>query len=469
MSIDRRIREGLRTTNDELPLPDVDWALAAVTAGGRPTRRRKLVAGLAVAAAAAAVAVVLVVPSLIDDDGAPSPAPSPTPSLTPLAADGSIYFAADGGAGAALTDPLDYVEVELNPHPMDIYLSRHGQPVRRIIATGAHERCPVVSPDGARLAYLAGPSIVIVPLDADGNPGAAEVRVDLKPQALYRPSNTAGPACPQWSPDGRRLGYLVVGYDSDGVVESIYDPLTAEVHAVTLDGKDSVLVAFDRMSWNLPTFAWSPDSDEVAYTTTDATSPYAPSVWRARLDGVPELVWRTPEGHLGPQGESRDGPISLTWSSRDELAFTLDTFLPTEPNNPMSGGSEQLTVMVIDPRSGEVRLETAAGYALEGGAGERWSPDGSLLVFAGPDGRILLNDRATGSTVRLRLPFEGTDGGYAPTWSPDGQELLARVRSDDRGFALASFAIDGSSSEVRTPWTWALDWTSLDDVDWGGR
>jgi hypothetical protein len=70
---------------------------------------------------------------------------------------------------------------------MDIYLSRRGQTGTPDLATGAHERCPAVSPDGARLAYLKGPTIVIAPLDAEGSPGAPAVRVDLKAQGLYRP------------------------------------------------------------------------------------------------------------------------------------------------------------------------------------------------------------------------------------------------------------------------------------------
>ena len=52
MSIDQRIRDGLRLTNGELPQPDVAHALAAVTsrAGARPQHRR-LVVALAAAAA----------------------------------------------------------------------------------------------------------------------------------------------------------------------------------------------------------------------------------------------------------------------------------------------------------------------------------------------------------------------------------------------------------------------------------
>ena len=130
------------------------------------------------------------------------------PAATPPAADGSIYFAAESSAGQALTDFRSFGLVETHPQQMDIYLTRAGRPVRRVVATRAHERCPAVSPDGTRLAYLAGPTIAIDRLDADGDPGSPEVRVALKSQDLYRPDiyrprNATGATCPQWSPDGR--------------------------------------------------------------------------------------------------------------------------------------------------------------------------------------------------------------------------------------------------------------------------
>ncbi len=399
----------------------------------------------------------------------PGEARVPTGSAAPPpAADGSIYFAADAAGGDALSEPFGLGKAEIHPKPMDIYLSRRGQPIRRIIATGAHERCPAVSPDGARMAYLKGPTIVIAPLDAEGSPGAPAVRVDLKAQGLYRPDAyrpglSTGGACPHWSPDGRRLGYLVVIGDPHRITHSLFDPVTAEVHAVTLGGRDRTLAAFDVGVWESPQFAWSPDGHEVAYATADG-------VWRAPLHGgARELVWRSPRGNLGlKQPMDYDRPVSVAWSSRDELAFSVRRFIPTEPHNPMSGGYERCTVVVVDAGSGRVLLE-AAGSAGEGGAGEQWSPDGSRLVFTGSHGYNRLYTRTRGSTVRLALPLEGTDGGYAPTWSPDGQVLLARARSNDRGFVLASFPLDGSSREERTPWTWALDWAGRDDVEWSSR
>ncbi len=80
MSIDERIREGLRTTNDVLPAPDIDRALAAVTADAGATHRRTLLVALA---AAAAVVAVIAGGLAITRDGRDGPQPvGPTPEPT---------------------------------------------------------------------------------------------------------------------------------------------------------------------------------------------------------------------------------------------------------------------------------------------------------------------------------------------------------------------------------------------------
>ena len=404
-----------------------------------------------------------------DPEAAPPPeeTAATTPSPAPLPPDGSIYFAADARAGRSLSGPVGFAEVEIRPQPMDIYLSRRAEPVRRVIATDAHERCPAVSPDGSRLAYLEDATVVIVPLDENGDPGAADVRVALDPQDLYAPSLYrerihAGGACPQWSPDGRRLGYEVTLGDPGTL---LHDTLTAEIHGVTLDGTDRVLASFATQVWHAePDFAWSPDADAVAYTTVEG-------VWLAPLGhGAPQLVWRAPAGDLARiQALDYDRPISLAWSPEGALAFTVRGFEPTE-RGPMGGGRETRRVVVIDPGSGRVLLRAPAAET-EGTGSELWSPDGSRLLFRSRDGRILLFEPASRTTVRVRPRLAaGSRVTFSdPTWSPDGRQLLVHARHDNRGFVLVSVPVDGSAGEVRTPWTWALDWTALDDVAWSAR
>ncbi|HET7689075.1 MAG TPA: hypothetical protein VFK41_01740 [Nocardioidaceae bacterium] len=465
---------GLHDAFDELvaDVPVYGDLDRAIEQAEREERRRVgVVVGLSAAAAAAVIVGVLSVNGDASNGDDPVQTPTSTPTeVVPPATDGSIYFVADSAAGAELTAPLSHFQAEVEATPMDLYLSRLGQPVRRVVETKANERCPVASPDGSRLAYFSGTNLVVAPIEADGGLGSAELRLDLQDHGLYRPdayrgTNGYGLVCPQWSPDSRRLGYLVILGDPGRFKQTLYDPVTAEVHAVSLDGEDRLLASFDVVDWDTPVLAWSPQGDQVAYTTLDG-------VWLAPVDGgSPELLWRTEEIDLTQLNPvDGDRPVSLVWSTRDQLAFTVRGFAPTEPDNPMSGGRDTYTLMVVDSGSGRVRLETAAGSALGiGGAGESWSPDGSRLVFTGPADNLVLYDVATDSLRRVRLNVSDGEKVDAATWSPDGQQLLARTFHQDHGISYVSFDVDGSSREVRTPPSWGLDWVGLDDVTWGSR
>ena len=137
---------------------------------------------------------------------------------------------------------------------------------------------------------------------------------------------------------------------------------------------------------------------------------------------------------------------------------------PDEADDPYGAGTETTTVHVMDLGSGRVqRLQE-----LPDSSAAASSPDGSQLAFVGRAGRIRVNDRATGATSTL-APRSATGDELAVTdvrWSPDGRVLLAMAYTRARGYALLSVPVDGSSSEVRTPWTWALDWVALEDADW---
>jgi Tol biopolymer transport system component len=372
---------------------------------------------------------------------------TPELSLTSTAppADGSIYFAADARGGDALTDPVSFVQAELHAKPSDIYLSRRGDPVRRVVATDGTDRCPRVSPDGGRLAYLHDSTIVVAPLDAAGQPSIPQVRAHLP----ATPSE-----CPQWSPDGRSVGYVVFVGDAP-----LYTARPAEVHAVTLDGDDRVVASFEAQTWHQPAFAWSPDGGEVAYTTESG-------IWLAPLRGVPELLWRPAAGD--PSQELPmvyDRPTSLAWSRRGEIAFTVYASEPAEPNDPYGTGAESWAVRVIDPES---RRVDRLGAMVDNGEAA-WSPDGGRLAFVGPDGQVRVHDRVTGSK-HDETPRHRRRGGFGEVaWAPDGNHLLTVTRSGPRGYALVSIPIDGSEIELRTPWNWALDWIGLDDVDWSSR
>ena len=159
-----------------------------------------------------------------------------------------------------------------------------------------------------------------------------------------------------------------------------------------------------------------------------------------------------------------DRPTSLAWSRRGEIAFTVYASEPDASNDPYGRGTETWAVRLIDPESRRVER---LGAISDSGA-SAWAPDGRSLAFRGRDGRIRVYDRASGSTTRV--PGVGGRVGHGDVaWSPDGDQLLTFTRSDSKGYALVSVPLDGATTERRTPWTWALDWIGLDDVDWSGR
>lgn len=363
----------------------------------------------------------------------------------PMAGDGSIYVAADTRGGDALTDPVTFRQAELDAQPSDLYLVRRGEPVRRVVASFGPDSCPRVSPDGDFLAYLQDSDLVVAPIDASGAPGAAPLRA-------RGPTPSFG--CPEWSPDGTRLAYVAV------TKESVFldSPVHAEVRTVALDGRHRLVTSFQARMWVQPDLAWSPDGKQVAYTTERG-------LWRVRLGREPELLWRPAPGD--PTQELPmvyDRPTTVAWSRRGEIAFTVISSEPYAANDPMGRGTERSTVHVLDP--GSRRVERIGSVAIEdhSAGGPAWSPDGNRLVFRGSDRRIWLHDRTSGSTSRVA---DGRRIGHGHVaWSPDGDRLLVFTRADGRGYALVSVPLDGSGTERRTPWTWALDWITIEDVAW---
>lgn len=453
MTLDDRLSSAARHVADGLVPPVVD--LDSVRFQARRNNRRT--AALSVAAAVVAVVGISFTIAGAQDTSGPDPVPPmPTPSETRVPDEvgiGALYVAADAGAGEALTDPVNYGRVETAPKPMDIYLRRPGQPAQRVISTDAHERCPAVSPDGRRLLYLEGATVVVVPLDGEGIAGKPELEVKLPRAQEYAPRLHFGPTCPQWSPDGSGIAYVK---QSGGQTGELYvSDLKGEERLLSSEGSGSC-TPFPCGALVQPYgFAWSPDGDTVAYTSYEG-------VWRAAVDGSgADLVWQVPETDppSGVGGFDNDRPIALSWSVRDELAVTIRSFTALDE----SSTREDHTLYVLNVDSG--RREEVGGIA-EYDTGAVWSPDGSRLVFVGADWLIRVHDRSSGSTSKLTpaLPDDREYHLWDVTWSADAQRLVGLAWAEGEGMALVSVPLDGSSAEPITPWTWGFDWINLEDM-----
>ena len=424
---------------------------------------------LLVAAAVILVVAVVRLFAVDADQGSIRTIADPPTTATGQIRNGSIAFTADPGGGEALSDPLDHLTAETQEQPMDLYLTGEGESTRRILASGTVERCPTFSPDGKQLAYIeapatdgrVAPTIVVLSLDETGAPGPAELRVPLPVVESNHLLRSLGRVpCPEWAPDGSRIAYLLP--PTDEALTNYLEPGAntnhlAELHLVTLDGQDRVINA-GKLAYQDGRFAWSPDSDAIAY-------PAADGAWVAPLDGgAPSLALRTDDTPVWDTGESYGMPLrtmatAVTWRSRGALAVTV---LATSLEN------TDHSLHLVDLTTGSDRtLELTSTEAQQVVA---WSPDGSQLAFVLDDGTLTLAilDLATGRMVGI--PTRLDDGSEFPfrlvAWSPDGESILGIAGSSDRGSALVSFSTDGTSVEVLTPWSWAFEFTSSDDITW---
>jgi dipeptidyl aminopeptidase/acylaminoacyl peptidase len=233
----------------------------------------------------------------------------------------------------------------------------------------------------------------------------------------------------------------------------------------TLRGQDSVLARTTPHHF-YGTFGWSPDGRAIAYTAPGGA-------WVARLDGgAPSLVLGVDETPIHPdfpQGPPRQVASTASWSSRGELAVTVKTTTFKDGTRFKDGSftwtsDEQTSVHVVDPATGADRTLDELVVA---DSGLLWSPDGSRFVTNAVDGatRVHGGDGAPAITLVPRL-VDGSEARVSDVaWSPDGERLLGLTFTDS-GAALLAVPIDGSPAAVLTPWTWAFDLITLDDVSW---
>jgi TolB protein len=235
---------------------------------------------------------------------------------------------------------------------------------------------------------------------------------------IQRLTKEGGFHVPSWSPDGASIAF-----------RQVVDGVRADVGVLTPDdGSASVLLTHgeNARTARLP-LDWSVTGATVAYAS-----------W-PELDNM--IVWAVPKAGGEPTRVLADFPCcqqSVAWSvDGKQIAYltfqeqrTLDLWLASE-----SAGAEP------------VNLTRGRIYAP---ITPRWSPDGTRLALSGyamtadggvegleehrsdrsffPDTEIFVLTVASGELTRL-TDNEAED--FAPTWSPDGAELL--ISSDRDG------------------------------------
>jgi len=317
---------------------------------------------------------------------------------------------------------------------------------------------PVFSPDGSRLAVVERslvekggtfiPSEGLFVMNADGSDRKQIV------------------SCPDgcdlwdlvWSPDDQHLAWVQArtGLHVADIITGVTSRLCPSVCGP-----------------GIGQLAWSPDELKLLFASqpqqervpTPFTSRPPGLVWVVNADGSELRALTSVRDVLSAGTPARVcGQIacmadtSPVWSPDGrQIAFSRTVHTAAEgtdsvsfptPGHEYMGSGFATELIVMDAAGSSQRvLMTCSGRACLD-LQPQWSPDGRTVAVNGPQGsnRIRLVDVSTGSVTTVTTGgLSDCDGGYDPTWSPDGRELLFAARF---GRVYCSIGIDGSGERV---------------------
>ena len=295
--------------------------------------------------------------------------------------------------------PLGDVRYPTAPPPNESYVVA-GAPVR-LTWTDVHERDPVWSPDGRRIASVCQvirrwarigevmnrpitPSVYITSNICVMNANGSGIeRLDAV---------GCCDADPSWSPDGRRIALSTSRGRNAG------DIYIDDIYLMNRNGSGMRRITDSEYSSHGP--AWSPDGSKIAYFSRSGGQR---SIYVMNADGS------NPTRVTG----ARSGDGEPSWSpDGTQIAFA-------------TGRTYDLrAIYVINLDGSGERLVHTSG----GSESPAWSPDGERIAFAsdvwedGVQNReiFVVNVDGTGLTRLTNRPNRDSD----PAWSPDGRRIV---------------------------------------------
>jgi serine/threonine protein kinase/Tol biopolymer transport system component len=239
--------------------------------------------------------------------------------------------------------------------------------------------------------------------------------VSQTPVPTLTPIPTPSPTpSPSPTPRGGGLGYIAFASNRSGSVE---------IYLADVNGNEETQIT------NIPEGAcqprWSPDGMRLVFVspcTRDLETYPGSSLFIVNVDGsniVP--ITNTPGGDFDP-----------SWSPQgDKIVFS----------SLREDGVMSIYLLDLDDNSVTRFGDPEGRYS----SYPDWSPDGSAIVFVGPDNRIYAMSLDGSQNIPL-VVGGGNFYNYDPFWSPDGSVVyFSRIRTDDTTGASALWAVPYSA------------------------
>jgi Tol biopolymer transport system component len=299
---------------------------------------------------------------------------------------------------------------------------------------------PVWSPDWRRMAFVRGRGAAkygnggrdsdIYLANADGG---GSRRLTQSPQR---------DGDPVWSPDGRRLAFVRVGY---GVGDRALG--FGDIYLVNVDGSGlrrlvRAISPLVRMpggpTWGFSANpAWSPDGRRIAFVSNRDGSD---DIFVVNVDGT----------GLRNMTRSRGNDHDPVWSPDGRvIAFTGHRARPSELERAVCRGHcDREEIYAVNADGSGLRRLTRNWKADRGAV---WSPDGRKILYERRSQVFVMNADGSGQrnlTRSVTRPFASDEGA---AWSPDGRKILfVSNRGDGNWFEVYVMNADGSNKRQLT-------------------